>query len=50
MSRILGQNLRGFIAEELPSYRAAATHNLIMQIFGVDIIGADDDYDDDDDE
>ncbi len=56
MSRILGQNIRGFIGEIRPAYAShnqALTHNIIQQIFGVDFIGAgsaNDDEDDDDDE
>lgn len=57
MARILGQNLRNWINEEMPAYRAhntAATHSIIRQIFGVDIVGEagwqDDDDDDDDDD
>jgi hypothetical protein len=56
MARILGQNLRGWIAEEMQAYRAhtaAATHSIIQQIFGVDVAGAagwDADEDEDEDE
>ena len=56
MTRILSQNIRGFIAEERPAFTAHSqvmTQNIIQQIFGVDFIGgavAEEEEDEDDED